>query len=158
MIMSKQPQVKCKKCGRSAPADSFVLDHLQGMLLCPDCIREQRTNSKVTKEFVTRAASNIMSSGKINPSPRHSAQPKPTQEEEKAPVKERPPGWDSEDEYLERSIKQRSKSSIEYERVDESKVRYVCTKCRFKFVYHTEKRYPSMCPNCGTPVIRSLIR
>lgn len=153
-MIIREPKAVCKKCGRSAPAESFVLDHLCGMLVCPDCLKESKFQSKTSNDAVSKMTSNIFSNTKIKPVPKAMAQPveKPVEEVKK------PVGWDSEDEYLERMHKQRDKLKINFERLDESRIRYVCTKCGYKFVYHTEKRYPSACPNCGTGVITSVIR
>ncbi len=151
-MISRQPTAVCKRCGRNAPADSFVLDHLLGMLVCADCVKEQK--SKVSKAAVMKATSDVMNAK--SKTALTAAQPvqKPVQEE----VKERPAGWDSEDEYLERAHKQRQKLNVNFERLDDSRVRYTCTKCQFRFIYHISKKYPSMCPNCGASVVTSLIR
>ncbi len=153
-MINKPLQVTCKRCGRSAPSDNFVLDHLYGMLVCPDCMKEQKMNSKITKEAISKKASELMMSPRGTTT--HSASSQPVQKPEE--VKEKPPGWDSEDDYLERAFKQREKLKVNYERLDDFRIRYVCTKCGHKFVFHTEKRYPRICPNCGTNVVTSAIR
>lgn len=153
-MIIRQPKAVCKKCGRSAPAESFVLDNLCGMLVCPDCLKEQKFQSKTSNSVVSKMTSDILMGTKTKPAPSAATQPvqKPVE------AVKRPTGWDSEDDYLERVHKQRDKLKVNFERLDESRIRYVCTKCGYKFVYHTEKKYPSACPNCGTRVITSVIR
>lgn len=153
-MIIREPKAVCKKCGRSAPAESFVLDHLCGMLVCPDCLKEQKFQSKTSSSAVSKIASDIFMGTKTRPATNTATPPlqKPVEKVE------RPAGWDSEDDYLERMHKQRDKLKVNFDRLDESRVRYVCTKCGYKFVYHTGKRYPSACPNCGTHVITSVIR
>lgn len=125
MVTSNQPLVLCKRCGKKAPADSFVLDHLHKMIVCPDCAKERRSS----KGTVTPVA----------------------QEEKKEPAK--PAGWDSEDEYLEKFYKQkRILGSLNFEKIDYDSGMYTCPKCREKFVYNIPKRYPGACPNCGNKV------
>ena len=153
MIIAKQPMAKCKKCGQSVPANSLVLDNLYGALVCPGCLKRRPSSSK---EEVLKATSDVLAGMKTKPAPslaQGTVQP-PVQEE----VKKQPPGWDSEDDYLERIHKQKEKLKVNFEKLDDFRVRYICTKCGYKFVYHTEKRYPSACPNCGTVVITSLIK
>ncbi|MDP2907027.1 MAG: hypothetical protein Q8O03_03740 [Nanoarchaeota archaeon] len=152
MMMTKQPTAKCKKCGQSVSANSLILDNLYGMLVCPGCLKEKR--SLGSKEAVLKATADALAGMKTRPAPSKIAVQPPVPAE----VKERPVGWDSEDDYLERMHKQRDKLKVNFDRLDESRIRYVCTKCGFKFVYHTGKRYPSACPNCGTHVITSVIR
>lgn len=41
--------VKCRKCGNSAEADSFVLDPLARMVVCPNCLKSPK---KVIKKEV----------------------------------------------------------------------------------------------------------
>lgn len=131
MIGSKQPLILCKKCGKRAPADSFVLDHLLKRVVCPDCAKK----SKIDKRTITAIA------------PVH----------EKKEEASKPAGWDSEDEYLEKVYKQRKAADTNFERIDYDNVRYVCSKCTYKFVYSIPKRYPGVCPNCGTRVITSCL-
>lgn len=155
-MITRQPKVVCRRCGREAQADSFVLDPIYGMLVCPECMKEQKFQSNTSKAAVTKMTSDILMGAKTKTTPSAAAQPVQKHAQEEA--KERPAGWDSEDDYLERMHKQREKLNVNYERLDDLRIRYRCTKCDFKFIYHTEKKYPSMCPNCGTRVIASLIK
>ncbi len=34
--------VKCRKCGRLADPEKFVLDHFHKMVVCPSCVRERK--------------------------------------------------------------------------------------------------------------------
>jgi len=47
--MHKEVKTKCKKCGRMSPADQFVLDSYERMMICPLCRKEKEEKSKVIK-------------------------------------------------------------------------------------------------------------
>lgn len=48
---NKDIKVKCKRCGRSANADEFVLDPDFKMMVCPFCIKDKRMKHEVYVEL-----------------------------------------------------------------------------------------------------------
>ncbi len=86
-IPGKSVEIKCRRCGKTAKAEDFALDYVYKMAVCPSCIKERKANdSKTIKQSVKEAE---------------------TQTE--APKKIHPPGWDAEDEYLEKLARQKQK-------------------------------------------------
>ena len=49
-IPGKSIEVKCRNCGRMAPADKFVLDYKLKMVVCPSCIKEVHKKEQVKEE------------------------------------------------------------------------------------------------------------
>ncbi len=119
----------CKRCGKSAKSNEFVLDNEYRMMVCPACIKEKREKfrnaQKQAQEQVEKAK---------------------VQEE----MKKKPAGWDPEDEYLEKFYKKQEK--IKVERISDDKVKIPCSKCQYKFAYSISKETPKICPFCSTPV------
>ncbi len=81
---------------------------------------------------------------------------KPTVKEAPKPVeKKKPAGWDSEDELLERLIKDKRRSQSPVGKVErvpgEMYVKYTCNKCAFKFKYYPLHKKPRTCPYCNSP-------
>lgn len=68
-------------------------------------------------------------------------------------LKQKPVGWDFEDEYLDRVQKQKDRINVVFERLDRERIRYTCFKCGYKFIYNTIKRYPQICPYCSAKVL-----
>lgn len=131
MINNNEVKAVCKRCGRQSPASQFVLDPVYGMMVCQLCLKERKSKT---------AASMIRQDS-------HS-----TKKEE--PAKDRPADWDKEDEYLERSYarKKQSQSNVAVEKVDGSHVNYTCPKCKYRFLYDTERKYPRVCPYCNSQI------
>lgn len=111
--------VKCKKCGRPAKSDEFTLDLDFKMMVCAQCIKEKLMKKEVYSELA------------------------------KEKVVARPAGWDNDDDLLEKRYNLRLKDSVKVERIDNSKVKYTCPKCGYRFSYDTDRNYPSMCTYCG---------
>jgi DNA-directed RNA polymerase subunit RPC12/RpoP len=133
MVSSAEIKVTCKKCGRQAKANEFVLDPIYKMMVCQSCSKE-------------RKAKGIM-------------QDKPKTAEPAKPVEKKPVGWDSDDDMLEKMSKAKvAKAAPSVEQVDADSIRYTCMKCKYKFIYHISKKQPSSCPYCGTPVMTSFLR
>lgn len=124
-MLSKEIKATCKRCGKQAPVDEFVLDKDYKMMVCQACVKEKKQKTAKQQEEATIEE-----------------------------VQKKPAGWDSEDEYLERAKSLREKMRPKYEKIDSENIRYICQKCGFKFVYHILKESPSSCPYCGTPVGR----
>ncbi len=131
MALFNGVKVKCRNCGRSADSSEFVLDGILKMVVCPTCVKERKAKD---------IASRIREKGGAEA---QKAQP------EGNPL---PPGWDQEDEYLERAAKARKKNTIRAQRVDEEHVRFNCPKCTYEIKYNTVKRTPARCPYCSTNI------
>lgn len=58
------------------------------------------------------------------------------------------PGWDREEDYVERE----NDNKIAVQRIDSSKVKYTCPKCRYKFIYDQDRKFPSVCPYCSAEI------
>ena len=124
--MPEEIKAVCKHCGKSGPVSGFVLDPDFKMMICSNCAKEK----KVVKK--TPAKNSVIK-----------------------PVQSKPAGWDNEDDYLERARKEKMRQAAampQYKPIDGVKVRVTCSKCKFKFNYNKEKRYPNICPNCGTKI------
>jgi transcription initiation factor IIE alpha subunit len=123
----------CKRCGRQSPASQFVLDPVYGMMVCPLCIKERRSK---TAAFVIRQDKRSAGAKK------------------EELIKDRPAGWDKEDDYLERAYarKKQAQPHVAIERVDSSHVNYTCPKCKYRFLYDTERKHPRVCPYCNSQI------
>ena len=121
-MFTKEIQATCKRCGKKAPADSFVVDKDYKMAVCPECVKEK------TKK------------------------PQPTEEATIEEVEKKPAGWDKEDDYLERASVLRAKERPKVQKIGSDTVKYSCLKCKYSFVYNFIKESPLYCPYCGTRV------
>lgn len=121
-------RVKCKKCGRSAKPEEFVLDHVYKLMVCPLCIKDRKLSEQIKEDLKSQ---------------------------KKAPKEEnKPAGWDKEDEYLERSYKREIGNTVKVEKIDDERVRYKCPHCGYTFMYILSKKNPSSCPYCDSPIGR----
>jgi DNA-directed RNA polymerase subunit RPC12/RpoP len=127
-MMNNEVKAACKRCGRSAPASQFILDPIYGMMVCPFCLKERKSKA---------AASMI----------RQDRQNAEAKKEEEA--KNKPAGWDKEDEYLERAYAKKKQSQIAVEKIDANHFNYTCPKCKYRFVYDSERKHPKVCPYCN---------
>jgi len=121
--------VKCKKCGRFARADEFILDLDYKMMVCQQCVKEKRMKHEVHSELAK--------------------QKEQTKEDTKEP---KPAGWDHEDEYLSRNYKTKMMDSVKVVRIDAQRVKYKCPKCGYTFTYDVERSTPGRCPYCGEDI------
>jgi DNA-directed RNA polymerase subunit RPC12/RpoP len=121
-------RVKCKVCGRDARSDEFVLDPVYKKMVCPYCVTDRRTRENVHKQVMEErlAAKDV---------------------EQKA--KNKPVGWDKDDEYLERAHKARQDNKVKVEKIDNVFVKYTCHKCGYQFKFNTDKMMPVHCPYCS---------
>ena len=72
---------------------------------------------------------------------------------EKQEIKqEKPPGWDHEDDYLEKVHKIKEKTIVEVKQIDNERVRYKCPSCNYSFVFNIFSKKPSLCPYCNHKV------
>ena len=124
-MFNKEVYVVCKKCGRRAAADKFVLDPIYKMMICPNCVKEGKEKTI------------------FNPL---------QQDRPKEESKSKPKGWDPDDEYLEKAYKQKQSLKPTFEPVGENKIKYICPRCKNKFLYDIVKRFPNVCPNCGSGI------
>jgi DNA-directed RNA polymerase subunit RPC12/RpoP len=124
-------KVKCKKCGRDAKSDEFILDPIYKLMVCKDCVKERKMNEYTAKKNAMQA------------------EMKAKQEEVK---KQHPAGWDSDDLEIERRYKEKQVTQATVERINDEKVKYTCKKCKYEFIYNTLKNQPARCPYCGTAV------
>jgi len=125
-------KAKCKKCGKDAKADEFILDPVYKMMVCKDCVKERKMNEYSAKKSAAQAEFK-------------------TRQEEQT-KKERPAGWDSDDLEIERAYKDKQATRATVVPIGDGKVKYTCKKCKYEFVYNTFKNIPSKCPYCNTPV------
>ncbi len=132
MMNNNEIKVVCKRCKRSMPASSFVLDPVYKLMVCPLCVKERKDKVMINEALKHKEKENALKA----------------QEQ-----KSRPAGWDSEDDYLEKAAKQRTKIGPEVQRISDDKVKYTCVKCKYKFVYDEARKYPSACPYCGTKIM-----
>ena len=64
----------CKRCGRQDDSTTFVLDQVYKMMVCRDCVKERKEKENMSKE----------------------------KEEALKTQPQKPAGWDSDDEYIEK--------------------------------------------------------
>jgi len=124
-------KVKCKRCGKMARPEEYVLDPIYRMMVCPSCIKERRTHENVHKEVEARKQARSVAE----------EEPKPT-------------GFDKEDAYLEKAYREKVKNTVSVEKVSDDKVKYKCPKCNYKFVYDVLKKVPGRCPYCSADIFR----
>jgi DNA-directed RNA polymerase subunit RPC12/RpoP len=133
MISNNQVSAKCKRCGKTAPSTSFVLDPDYKLMVCPQCIKEKKEAERVRRELEKKKTEKQELAAKETP--------------------EKPKGWDSEDEYLERHSKKIETVNVAAERIDNTKIRCTCPSCKYAFVYDTAKKHPKACPYCNAQVL-----
>ncbi len=130
--MTNEVKAVCRKCGKSAPADKFVLDNSVKMMICPSCVAEMKGK--------------LLKPKPVEPQPSIRAAPQ---------TKSKPADWDQEDDYLDKLKKKKDEApKAIIERIDDVKVRYTCFKCHYNFIYNTAKDYPKVCPYCKMPISR----
>lgn len=121
--------VRCRKCGESTESDNLVLDSVYKMMICPNCVNKRKAEER--------------NSPKDN-----SVKNSPVKEKQE----EKPPGWDKEDEYLEKMYQQKRGNSVKVKKIDSQTVKYICPKCKYAFVYNTVLKKPARCPYCSDDI------
>ncbi len=117
-------KAKCKRCGRQEDAATFVLDSVYKIMVCRDCVKERKEKENMAKE-----------------------------KEEALKIEEqKPAGWDSDDEYIEKKYSIKKADEPQIQRINSTKVKYTCQKCGYTFVYDEEREAPKICPYCGKSV------
>jgi len=130
--MMNPVKVKCKRCGREAKSDEFVLDPVYKMMVCRDCVKERRATEFTAKKTQQREEAKMVMEAQIK--------------------KEKPAGWDAEDAEIERAYKQKQASAPRLEKIDDQRVKYTCKKCKYEFVFNILTRVPGRCPYCGAEI------
>ncbi len=119
-------KVKCRNCGKEYPSNTFVLDHVYRMMVCPQCVKDRQRKEIIHKEAKQQAA----------------------QETEKKPA-----GWDHDDELIEKAYAaKQAKSSSEsgaFVMTIDGKYKYRCPRCKYEFAYNKATNTPSHCPYCN---------
>ena len=66
----------------------------------------------------------------------------------------KPPGWDSDDDYLEKISRQRQvEEKAQFKKIPGTDyVRCTCLKCKFQFRYDPFKKRPRVCPYCSADI------
>ena len=111
-------KVTCKRCGRSVNAEQFTLDPVYKMIVCPFCVQERKFKKDTKGED-------------------HLAQPIPAGiKVTGAKGSSKPGDWDNEDDYLEKLYRRRKEEMGNIQKIDDSRIKYTCAKCKFKFSYN----------------------
>jgi predicted Zn-ribbon and HTH transcriptional regulator len=123
MLQGRGVPSKCRKCGRTADSRTFILDPVEKMMICPQCVGDRKAKS----------FSQQMKTGMLKPSA--------------AAAPSKPRDWDSEDEYLNRVFKQKEEMP-NFREVETGRLQ--CSKCKYVFKYMKDINKPKDCPYCGT--------
>jgi len=119
-------KVKCRNCGKEYPADTFVLDYVYKMMVCPQCVKDRQRKEIVHKE----------------------AQQQVLQETAKKPA-----GWDHEDEMIEKAyaakLARTGSAPGHLVPTPDGKYKYRCPRCKYEFAYNKATNTPSRCPYCN---------
>jgi DNA-directed RNA polymerase subunit RPC12/RpoP len=125
-------KVACRKCGKQVNSTELVLDGVYKMMVCPNCVKERKTQEA-----------------------KKASAPEVEDEDLKIEAQQKKPvGWDAEDELLNRAAAEKERQTVKVEKLDGSRVKYSCPKCKYTFVYDTIRRFPSTCPYCSTTIFR----
>ena len=161
----------CKKCGKQAIASEFKMDIDSALMVCPSCFKDSKIPKKqdntcvlqnkpiFSKKLetvsldedeesdldVTREDNNR----KIRPTETAKLLKVPTKTDERDK-----PGWDRDDEELEKLYAQKQKQRAAFNPLERSggKLKYRCQKCKYAFPYDERQRTPASCPYCGRRV------
>ncbi|MBU0535760.1 MAG: hypothetical protein KKE20_02255 [Nanoarchaeota archaeon] len=128
--MEEQKAV-CRRCNRRAKVSEFVLDHVYKMMVCDYCVKERKNHDMIHSQLKTQKDAKL---------------------KEKEAAKEKPAGWDQDDEYLEKMHKQKMKKMAIIENVTGDRTRYKCPKCSYSFTHGTYSKTPLRCPYCDTQI------
>lgn len=68
---------------------------------------------------------------------------------------QKPAGWDKDDEYLDKFIRQKKKEVPQFRKIPgSSQVECTCQKCKYSFKYDPFRKKPHNCPYCNDPIPR----
>jgi ribosome-binding protein aMBF1 (putative translation factor) len=128
-MMNSSVKAVCKHCGKQADANSFILDIEYKMMVCAQCVKERKNPKLENKD----------------------AKEKETAKSVKLP---KAPGWDAEDEYLEKMQPLKAKQKVTVQKIDDEFVRYQCPHCKYTFKYSIVRQKPGNCPYCSSSIER----
>lgn len=76
------------------------------------------------------------------------------QEIKKKEAPSKPPGWDMDDEYLEKMARLKNKEENgKFTKIPGTdQVMYCCVNCKYSFRYHPLKKIPPNCPYCNSEI------
>jgi Zn finger protein HypA/HybF involved in hydrogenase expression len=117
-------KVKCRKCGKDAPADQFRLHYTYKMMVCPDCF-----------------------SGKSNQKPKEEVKPA-------GPPKPAGWDSEDDYLNKLCKIKKETPTTTFKKIPGSDQVTCTCIHCRFSFKYDPFRKYPSKCPYCDNDIPR----
>lgn len=144
-----ETRVKCRRCGRDAPANEFTVDYVYKMAVCANCVRERKASSSANSHPVK----NSPLSKSIMSEPRSTASQ--TTASQSTAKSSRPVDWDEDDDYLEKTAGKKVVSEgVKAVKLDSGKLLYPCPKCKYKFKYDSERNNPNKCPFCATIIRR----
>ena len=126
-LVNSDIKAVCKRCGKSSKACDMVLDPVYKLMVCPFCVKERKDNELSAQKNSLREKESQRNQDKI---------------------RSKPAGWDEEDEYLDKVVKNK-KPAIAIQKIDDERVSFACPKCNYKVIFNTIKRHPSSCPYCG---------
>ncbi len=119
-------KAKCKHCGKDAPAEQFMLHYQLKMMVCPDCFRGKTQKEQQKQQIIKKEADH------------------------------KPPGWDKEDEYLDKYSRMKEKKvTIKFTRIPgTNQIKCLCNECKFEFKYDPFRKRPKNCPYCNHEIPR----
>lgn len=117
-------KAKCKRCGKHDDSTTFVLDPVYKIMVCRDCVKERKEKENMAKEKEEAL--------KLEP--------------------QKPAGWDSDDEYIAKKYSMKKADEPQVQRINSTKIKYTCQKCKYAFVYDEERETPRICHYCGKSV------
>ena len=134
-MIDSNVSVVCKNCGNRAPASSFVMHPEYKTVICPQCIKQLRSKKAAGMAKNSQGQQTV-------------------QHGQKGQEPGKPPGWDHEDEYLEKRYQQKQKEPKKtFERISADKIRCKCENCNYPFIYNTVTKHPGSCPYCDQKII-----
>jgi Zn finger protein HypA/HybF involved in hydrogenase expression len=124
-------KARCKRCGNEAPATDFRMHYDYKMMVCPTCFK---------------------GGAKVIPKVENKVLPK----KEEEPQIPKAPGWDKDDEYLERAVKfKKEKEGGIFKQIPgTSQLMCTCPACKYSFRYDPVRKIPHGCPYCNGPIPR----
>lgn len=130
-------RVKCKRCGRLSPANEFVIDHINKVMVCAACAKGAKPATPTTlSELAVRNKPTVLKARIPAPSA-------PIAPAKKVVVD------DPEEEKMAAAYNEKKAKLGAYPRIDDEKVRYRCGKCGYQFPYNKVKQTPAKCPYCA---------
>lgn len=121
-------KVKCRNCGKEYPANTFVLDHVYKMVVCPQCVKDRQKKDLIKKEAEKQVSHEIA---------------------------KKPAGWDHDDEMIEKAYAAKQartgslSGSASLVQTPDGKYKYRCPRCKYEFAYNKATNTPSHCPYCN---------